>query len=1849
MNTKNRLIEKLLKVAKKHKVLTYPVLALVAVISVINYFFSWSTGAGKRVVAVVMVMVMLVSQSYFLTSSATELVDDENAALVQQELQEEVINNEPVKDTKLTTEASTTVKEDVTEGVETSTELEEEIINDNPGISDADEVTGGDSATTEITTEEETEDVSEDSVEEEQLDSKLDNEKKTIKCKFYYPGQDGPAYLGDADVTSNENISDNVSFTYNITAKCSEKLALLNDVGMEYSGYGCYQYETTWYYDSAYSTPVTNTNSASANATEETNDIIKIYAKRTLVKYRVKVKDKEDTDSGSDPVTYNTAGMTDGYFYVAATGGDDNKSGTLTISDLHRNGYTAAVPGVSEGSAVLNDAKTTATITLTGTNYDKTVTLKWTGKMYNIQYAKLDIADSAVASTQEVQYGNDSYKIAAMEGIAEPKEGWKFKCWTIGLGETATEVTPGSSVTQNQSNLYSESTTVTLYPKYEYAGITLEDGTNSKELKYEYKKKENTKLIQGKYTNSTSAGSTRFTYTITSGNEASIYATYGITVEATDNGISVSTGDVGPTSTTGETGVDVTFQIKDNMGTPSDEDDRTSSTFTITIKIDQRSVTIKAPTDGTNIKPYDKKDTSYLDKNTPLETNVTGVTVSFDGSHYENVNVGITKIILENPQLNLPADEAGKQACYNFSDTSVEGEITPRTVYLSTYAQLAAGKEYIRAGEDDPEFGVTAKRATATEGLLSGDTIETLGKITYLTNRPNDKTIPSTGDGYTISVKEIENANYKVVNNDADKGTYKVVQESANGKYDFDGFKADSENEWYYRDPKVIASSTGGYDTVHISRDGGNTFETSAAGEGIALEEADSRNSELMIKLTDSQTNAVTTTEPLTVNCDMTMPEYVGYAVDELSYNSSTGIPGFIPGIGGVFDFGTYTRATINVQIEYKDETSGLATLEYGLFGEDVTAHSVPFNQDTGIATITILNDAAKKGAITCRALDTAGNVSETIRLKPSGSGNDYEWVVEQAAPVCEPLVVYSGKNKDVIVQDQSNVPEDKMAYYNHCQALLKVTDSDSGIHDVVWHINDADSEETMDSSKKVTAQSFTKDIPSESASPYTVYATVTDNAGNTYETNKITFKIDDVDPNLVVDYDDKVWSKLTTISFTTSDDLSGVDYAKVTDGDGNTIDCDLGKPDANGVYTASFEATKKGTYSIVVADKAGNTATWTKEITMISDQTPDCPGITVSPDEPTGTNGWYTSNPVVTITNPQKTKDGTPVNTSYRIWKEGESSYNDTPITGAEKQVELTDEGIFNIKAWSKSVSGVECESYDEHIVTIQIDKTAPEISFTTEKGSGSTVLVNFTVTDSGSGVDKDAIKVLHGTQDMTAKVEQTDTGYTGSFEISETGNYSIQAADMAGNVSDAAAFTPMSMKIKAVTNISDSKATLGANIIKGTFDIASASLSYRKYVDAAYTEAEAVTTTDENGNVALSAVLENLESGTAYVFKVTAVSSADEVLEYEGYFKTLSTDVSGISVTGTTRYADDTEGSITVGLFEGNVCIMAKEVNAGEEFVFNSVPDGNYTIVATDGTYSKSMRLMIKDGLVVYPESYIELILSGKNTSVVITTDDTPNITADNMDSIFNNDTVNFTETDKTLIEAGGTVEFKLYATLMTVSSVSANEISAMYAVTDKNKVVGAYLDLSLYKIVTDTNGDTERSRVTNLASGASISVTIPLGELAGKPGLEVIRIHNDGENFIGASLADQDNNPDTYTITTNQFSTYAVLYSREEASTQPTTEPTTVPSNNNGTVTPPSVPANPSQQTTTTEDNEDNGKKIKDKDTKPAASNTSSVGTLKSSGTAKTGDAAPIAVVGFMMLLCMGGFFFLKRKLK
>ena len=105
--------------------------------------------------------------------------------------------------------------------------------------------------------------------------------------------------------------------------------------------------------------------------------------------------------------------------------------------------------------------------------------------------------------------------------------------------------------------------------------------------------------------------------------------------------------------------------------------------------------------------------------------------------------------------------------------------------------------------------------------------------------------------------------------------------------------------------------------------------------------------------------------------------------------------------------------------------------------------------------------------------------------------------------------------------------------------------------------------------------------------------------------------------------------------------------------------------------------------------------------------------------------------------------------------------------------------------------------------------------------------------------------------------------------------------------------------------------------------------------------------------------------------------------------------------------------------------------------------------------------------------------------------------------------------------------------------------------------------------------------------------------------------------------------------------------------EPTTEATTQQTTQKVDNNAT-NKPGVSNNTTSVTTTTEQKADqakkNGKKnIKDNDKKPQASNTSSIGSLRSSGTAKTGDATSIALLFGLMIVAFGCAGILRRQLK
>lgn len=1878
MNAKNRLIEKLLKVAKKHKILTYPVLALVAVISVFNYFFSWSTGAGKRVVAVVMVLVMLVSQSYFLTSSATALVDTEEAVQEQQALQEEK-NGDLVDagEVDTTSDASDLVEseqttEPVTEGTQGLTETTEiateAVDNSSTEASDSTETTEtntdeelADSVYTEDETVENGESntsVSEEnntSTEEALETEQADGNAQEIKCVFLSPKNTniGAAVVLEA-VAGGYKIPDD---DYQVI---TEGLATFAEGGY----YSC----DGWY--TASGGTGTKIEGQLITGVTPVNNTITLYSKRTIKTYQVTINANGGTLKDAT-ITGATAKTVDGVTYYDVPVGD-NGAGNFTIDNPTRVGYSiASASGDGKGTAT----GTTLPVSVSGSDYKRAVTLDWKAGTYNVKFAAEDGTTGAFEQTGIVFDSNDAFPDAS-DAIKKAKVGYTFAGWKSSDG-TYTGLKVGQPIKNNSSlqeylyKQHAEGKTVTLIADYTYDEVEL----NKTTINYQYKQKEATSvLIQGVYKNTGETGS-GFTYTIdsivadgTGTTTAGLETDYGVFIGTpSESGVLVSTPD-GPRKVT-TSGIVVNMTITDPNAKAADQTTKVS----FTIDIAKRKLVLKPASKPS--KTYDGKDTCTTDFSAGIPTNVEGITVKVESAKYAGVNAGSQDVIL-----TLPADwmDGDSYTNYDFDATNVTipGEITKRRVYINTYADLG-GRDYVRAGEANPKFYAeeVVDANSSNTGLIGEDKgrLDEEGFITLTTHKArNDEFLYTIlEETYMIVAAADDNSNYNFTTNE--QGSFKVKLESPDTRY-----VMPTTTTGYYGPNSTITLQSGvDYTNFRVKGADGTVQDVGAT---LELTEENTQGDTITFQLFDEDSNAFTSFVTLNVQVDTSKPEYVKYtlAVD----NSGSGQGLYFPSAGGNLSFGHYYNKTLTFTVYYKDEKSRPTELKYylsdslgGNDGAELISNFASPDGD-GIAAakfeipVAFVDGVAidKIGTITFKAVDVAGNESDYYHLEKV----DDEWAVEQVGPEVISWGVKAGNPNEITVESG------KDKYYSNCTAYLTVKDTASGLYGVTWHINDGQYEDRVSvTNSKVDTETFSINIneathPSDNGT-YTVYPVITDNAGNSVslQDRAITFKVDDEEPEVTVlnrdQYDS--YQQVVTIAFEAYDKLSGIQYLKIEDENGEinlsdyTVESIGKNEDGYEVFKCYMNTPKKGTYYIKAVDNAGKVYEQTIVLDKVSKETPECPSVSFAPEA--NEKGWVTSDEAkAIINNVTFTTDGTPVDTKYQLWKDGETSLHVTTIESDAKAEEIpVADGVYKLRLWSESATGVVCESAegDSHLYTIQVDSVEPNIEYQLQKGSDNSLVVNFTVKDDVSGVDGETIKVYNGAYPVAVTVEQAEdgSGYVGSFAITEVGTYGIEASDIAGNVAVAPAFKPMSMKVNAVKNISATSATVGARVIKGSYDIESTSISYRKFSDETYKEAESVVGTDASGNVATSAILKDLENGTNYVYKITAVSKAGEVLEYIGYFKTLSDDEAGITVSGTAKYKDNRDGYITVGLFSGNSCIRAVEVDTsvGNTFSFYNVPDGCYDAIATDGVYANNRRVVISQGRIVFPENgSIDLELSGRNTSVVITTDETPDITADNLNSIFN-DSTNYTEADKALVEDGkGTVEFRLYATLMRVSAVTSEELAVMYsAASSKDKLVGAFIDLSLYKIITDEDGNVSRTQVHDLGGGAYASVTIPLGDLAGKPGLEVVRIHKNGDHFTGAYLVDQDNNPSTYTVIASQFSTYAVLYDpeKEPATTEEIKDGTLDPSKDGNINTTEDPGIDPDENKTTEEPDDkkdpdkDNNKKDDKDDNK--SNGGSSVGSLTSSGSAKTGDASPIVLLFGMMFASLAGIVVLRKKAK
>lgn len=143
--------------------------------------------------------------------------------------------------------------------------------------------------------------------------------------------------------------------------------------------------------------------------------------------------------------------------------------------------------------------------------------------------------------------------------------------------------------------------------------------------------------------------------------------------------------------------------------------------------------------------------------------------------------------------------------------------------------------------------------------------------------------------------------------------------------------------------------------------------------------------------------------------------------------------------------------------------------------------------------------------------------------------------------------------------------------------------------------------------------------------------------------------------------------------------------------------------------------------------------------------------------------------------------------------------------------------------------------------------------------------------------------------------------------------------------------------------------------------------------------------------------------------------------------------------------------------------------------------------------------------------------------------------------------------TEEEKRMVENGANIKI-----LLTVedagNTVSAEDKQKVEAASGKY-VIGQYLNIELLKII---NGYGSNITATNLPIPIVISIPDNL-KGTGNRVYAIIRVHN-GEVTV---LKDMDNNPDTITIETDLFSTYAIVYAEGEATiTGPKTGDTATP---------------------------------------------------------------------------------------
>jgi len=725
MNMKNSIIERLLKFGKRHRIFIYPVLAIVAIISFFCNMFNWRSRSGKRAVAIIMTMVLFVSQSYFMTSSADNLVDDEQDVVVQEQLQadeEGDSSGDLVEDDEYEDEyyeqgglvqspiETVTQSDDDTysDGEATQNDIYESVENNETSASeDVDVVDANTEEGNTFSNDEEFVDTSDSDVVEDDssadVTEKQSNKKdkvvklgdpadNLINCNFHFCDTANSETLFHTEqVAPSEEDGD----TYDLTSVVQSS-GLAADVSLyENTQSGKYKiYTNVWYTDSSMSSAYSDLSAVKPGAGGE----IHLFCKRELAQYRVYIEHSKinniQTPFSTSPSITSSNSSSNGVYEVDINNmGQADQYGDLELTSITRDGYTLDSV-ISNDGTIISQTNDSVSVRFTGGSSNKTLTLVWKPNTYNLNY-KLD--EEGTIHTQEVSFDGSEVFESGVNKVV-PKTGYVFSGkWSI--PKFNIEVSQGDSVAAYQSQLYNEGT-VDIEPINEYDDVTLTRNSVS----FEYKKYARSGIIQAKYKTVSTPGS--FTYTISSASQ-SLLAQYGISVvNASNAGFEFETTENGPTKSTAGATFSVEIQIVDNNAPTENIQPQY-----INVSIAPKNITIQAPSGLTTTKVYDgNTSVPFASQGMgTLPTTDPDIEIEYDCSkvEYNSKNVEeANRIIFSKDNLTMKANNGENISNYNLvmdssGGYSIPGTITPKKVIVVPEVVFANGRNYVRAGEDD--------------------------------------------------------------------------------------------------------------------------------------------------------------------------------------------------------------------------------------------------------------------------------------------------------------------------------------------------------------------------------------------------------------------------------------------------------------------------------------------------------------------------------------------------------------------------------------------------------------------------------------------------------------------------------------------------------------------------------------------------------------------------------------------------------------------------------------------------------------------------------------------------------------------------------------------------------------------------------------------------------------------------------------------------------------------------------------------------------------------------------------------------------------------------------------------